>query len=52
MWKKGVRDKVMEINFSKLHLIRKLKFRIFKSMAIILYLSFRMLLYFQVIHNL
>ena len=37
-----------ELIFEKLYLIRKLKFRNFNSMAVISYLSFRMLPYFQV----
>ena len=41
-----------ELIIEKLHLIRKLKFRIFNSMAVIFYLSFHMLSYFWVIHNL
>ena len=41
-----------ELIFEKLHLIRKLKYRNFNSMAVILYLSFHMLSYFRVIHNL
>ena len=45
-------QKNVELIFKKLHLIRKLKFRIFNSMAVIFYLSFRMLSYFRVIHNL
>ena len=44
--------KEWKLFFAKLHLIRKLKFRIFNSVAIILYLWFRMLSYFRVIHNL
>ena len=38
--------------FEKLHLISKFKFRIFHSMAVIFYLSFLILSYFWVIHNL
>ena len=38
-----------ELIFEKLHLIHKLKFRIFNFMAVIFYLSFRILSYFQVI---
>ena len=45
-------QKNVELIFKKLHLIRKLKFRIFNSMAVIFYLSFHMLSYFRVIHNL
>ena len=41
-----------ELIFEKLHLIRKLKIRIFNSMAVIFYLSFHMLSYFRVIQNL
>ena len=42
-------QKNAELILEKLHLIRKLKFRIFNSMAVILYFLFHM---FQVIHNL
>ena len=45
-------QKNAELIFEKLHLIRKLKFRIFNSMAVIFYLSFHMLSYFWFIHNL
>ena len=44
-------QKNVELIFQKLHLIRKLKFSIFNSMVIIFYLSFHMLSYFRVIHN-
>ena len=40
-----------ELIIEKRHLIRKLKFRIFNSMAVIFYLSFHMLSYFRVNHN-
>ena len=43
-------QKNAELIFEKL--IRKLKFRIFNSMAVIFYLSFHMLSYFRVIYNL
>ena len=36
-------QKNAKLIFEKIHLIRKLKFRIFDSMAVILYLSFHML---------
>ena len=45
-------QKNAEVIFEKLHLLRKLKFRIFNSMAVIFYLSFHMLSYSRVIHNL
>ena len=45
-------QKNAELIFEKLHVIRKLKFRIFNSMAVIFYLSFHVLSYFRVIHNL
>ena len=45
-------QKNVELIFDKLHLIRKLKLRIFNSMAVIFYLSFHVLPYFRVIHNL
>ena len=45
-------QKNVELIFDKLHFIRKLKFRIFNSMAVIFYLSFHVLPYFRVIHNL
>ena len=48
----SVGQKNAELIFEKLHLISKLKFRIFNSMAVIFYLSFHMLSYFRVIHNL
>ena len=44
-------QKNAELFFEKLQ-IRKLKLRIFNSMAVIFYLSFHMLSYFQDIHNL
>ena len=53
----NVEEKIAEqkhakLIFAKLHLIRKLKFHIFNSVAVILYLSFTMLPYIQVIRNL
>ena len=50
--KKGAGQKNAEFIFEKLHLIHNFKFHIFNSMTIILYLSFHMLSYFWVIHNL
>ena len=64
MWNKRVRDKRMQIYVSKLnaeelHLIYKLKFLtpwqlffIFKEFFILFFISFHMLSYFWVIHNL
>ena len=53
----NVEEKIAEQNytkliFAKLHLICKSKFHIFVSVAVILSLSFRILSYIQVIHNL
>ena len=44
--------KTAKLSFAELHLIRKLKFHIFNFVAVILYLLFRMLSCFQVIHSL
>ena len=49
---KSAEQKNAKLIFAKLYLIRKLKFRIFNSIAVILYLSFRMLSYFRAIHSL
>ena len=46
------RQKNAQLIFEKLHIIRKLKFHIFNSMAVIFHLSFHRLSYFRVIHNL
>ena len=52
MWdKKSVGQMNTELIFEKLHLIRKRKFRIFDSIAVIFYLSFNMSSYFRVIRN-
>ena len=45
-------QKNTKLIFEKLHLIHKLKSRICNSMAVIFYLSFHMLPFFRVIHNL
>ena len=47
----SARQNNAELIFEKLHLIRKLKFRIFNSTAVIFYLSIHILSYFRVIHN-
>ena len=49
---KSAGQKNAELIFEKLHLIRKLKFRIFNSIAVIFYLSFHVLSCFRVIHSL
>ena len=49
--KKSAGQKNAELIFEKLHLIHKLKFRIFNSMAGIFCLSFHMLSYFRSFHN-
>ena len=49
---KSTEQKNVKLIFAKQQLIRKLKFRVFDSMADIFYFSFRMLSYFRVIHNL
>ena len=50
--KKSTEQKNVKLISAKQHLIRKLKFRVFDSMADIFYFLFRMLSYFRVIHNL
>ena len=49
---KECRTKECGINFEKLHLIRKIKLRIFNSMAVIFYLLLHILSYLRVIYNL
>ena len=49
---KSAGQKNVELIFEKLHLIRKFKLRILNSIAVFFYLSFHMLSYFGVIHNL
>ena len=51
-WIRIAQQKNAELIFEKLHLIRKLNFRIFNPMAVIFYLSFHILSYFRVIPNL
>ena len=52
MEEKIAEQKTAKLSFAELHLIRKLKFHIFNFVAVILYLLFRMLSCFQVIHSL
>ena len=49
---KSAEQKNAELIFDKMHLIRKLKFRIFNSMVVIFFLSFHMLSLFRVVQNL
>ena len=44
---KSAEQKKSKLIFAKLYLIRKLKFHIFNSIAVILYLSLRSLYYFR-----